>query len=105
MSAYSFPFQDGAPFVTITLVPPDSTLAKPPTQRETFAVDTGFSDYLQVDWETFCVLRLQTYVAGTLTSELADGSSVIDLVALIWAKARSKTKTKGGEVKWEGNFS
>ena len=82
MSAYSFPFQDGAPAVTITLMPPNLTLAKP-TQRETFAVDTGFSDYLQVDWETFCFLRLQTYVAGTLTSELADGSSVIDLVASV----------------------
>ena len=44
MSAYSFPFQDSEPTVTITLVPPDATLANPPTRRETFAVDTGFSD-------------------------------------------------------------
>ena len=83
MSAYSFPFQNRTPVVTINLVPPDPTLAEPPTRRETFAVDTGFSDYLQVDWETFCALNLQTYVAGTLTSELADGSSVIDLVASV----------------------
>ncbi|HIE25897.1 TPA: hypothetical protein EYP66_01265 [Candidatus Poribacteria bacterium] len=60
MSAYSFPFQDGVPFVTITLTPPDPTLAYPSTQRENFAVDTGFSDYLQVDWETFCALNLHT---------------------------------------------
>jgi len=83
MSAYSFPFQDGEPTVTITLMPPDTMLVKPPTRRETFAVDTGFSDYLQVDWETFRALSLQNYVSGTLTSELADGSSVIDLVAIV----------------------
>ena len=61
MSAYSFSFQDGEPTVTITLAPPDATLANPPTRRETFAVDTGFSDYLQVDWETFCALNLPNY--------------------------------------------
>ena len=83
MSAYSFSFQDDAPVVTITLAPPDPTLANPQTRRETFAVDTGFSDYLQVDWETFCDLNLHTYATGTLTSELADGSSVIDLVASV----------------------
>ena len=83
MSAYSFPFHAGEPVVPITLMPPDLTLAKPPTQRETFTVDTGFSDYLQVDWQTFRTLSLQNYVAGTLTSELADGSSVIDWVASV----------------------
>lgn len=61
MSVYSFPFLDGEPVITITLMPPDPMLAKLSVQRVTFAVDTGFSDYLQVDWETFCVLSLQTY--------------------------------------------
>ena len=70
MSVYSFPFQDGEPTVTITLAPPNPALAKPPTQREIFAVDTGFSDYLQVDWDTFCALNLQTYVAGTLMAKI-----------------------------------
>ncbi|MBM3239313.1 hypothetical protein FJZ31_23720 [Candidatus Poribacteria bacterium] len=83
MSAYSFPFQDDAPVVTITLMPPDPTLVKLPTRRETFAVDTGFSDYLQVDWETFYALGLHAYVSGTVPSELADGSLVIDLVASV----------------------
>lgn len=83
MSAYSFLFQHGDPAVSITLGPPDLTLAKPPAQQETFAVDTGFSDYVQLDWETFSALNLQTYVAGTLTSELADGSVVVDVVARV----------------------
>lgn len=83
MSVYSFPFQDGDPAVTISLGPPDLRLTKPPTQQETFTVDTGFSDYVQLDWETFCALSLQTYVTGTLTSELADGSVVVDVVARV----------------------
>jgi predicted aspartyl protease len=84
MSAYSFPFREGDPVVPFTLGPPDPTLMTTVTQRETFAVDTGFSDYVQVDWETFCALGLQRYVIGTLRSELADGSVVVDVVASVW---------------------
>ena len=46
-------------------------------------MDTGFSDIMQVDWDIFSVLHLQDHTVGTLTSELADGSSVTDLVALV----------------------
>ena len=64
-------------------MPPDLTMANPPTRRVTLLVDTGFSDYLQLDWDTFLALHLQNYAVGTLTSALADGSSVTDLVALV----------------------
>lgn len=62
---------------------PDPTLTNPPARRETLWVDTGFSDELQVDWDTFCALNLQSHTVGTLTSELADGSRVTDLVAWV----------------------
>ncbi|MBI4605725.1 MAG: hypothetical protein HY721_27475 [Planctomycetes bacterium] len=49
----------------------------------TLLADTGFSDYLQLDWETFCHLALENHTVGTLTSGLADGSTVNDLVAMV----------------------
>ncbi|MDQ3813106.1 MAG: hypothetical protein M3347_04045 [Armatimonadota bacterium] len=83
MSAHSFPFQSDSPAVALTLLEPELTLAKPATQRGTYWVDTGFTDYLQIDWDTFAALNLQYHTVGTITSELADGSSVSDLVALV----------------------
>ncbi len=64
-------------------MPPDPWLSDPSTRVETFLVDTGFSDQLQVDWETFQALGLHQYTQGTITSQLADGSSVTDIVALV----------------------
>jgi len=40
-------------------------------------------DNLQVDWEVFEALGLHQYTQGTITSQLADGSSVTDIVALV----------------------
>jgi predicted aspartyl protease len=81
VSAHSFPFQADMPAVTLTLLPPDLTLTNPPTQCAAFWVDTGFSDALQVDWDTFTALNLHNETIGTLTSELANGSMVTDLIA------------------------
>jgi hypothetical protein len=74
MSAHSFPFQAQQPVVTLTLLPPDPTLPQPPTRRTTCLADTGFSDYLQLDGDTFLALHLQNYLIGTLTSELVASS-------------------------------
>jgi hypothetical protein len=83
MSAHSFPFQDGTPTVVLTLVPPDPMISHPSSSREVFPVDTGFSDYLQVDWDTFLALGLQHHSLGTFTSQLGDGSVITDLVSLV----------------------
>ncbi len=83
MTAHAFPFQAERPVVTLTLLPPDFRLTNVPSHRETFEVDTGFSDYLQLDWATFVALGLQYYATGTITSELADGSFVTDLLATV----------------------
>lgn len=71
------------PVIALILVSPDPTLANPQTRRAIFLVDTGFSDYLQVDWDTFLALDLQNHMIGTLTSELADGSLSTDLMASV----------------------
>ena len=81
---HSFPFQAQSPAVTINLMSPDPHLAS--TQavyREDFRVDTGFSEYLQLDWELFSALHLSLYTVGTISSELADGSSVVDIAARV----------------------
>lgn len=83
MSVYSFPFRAHQPMVTLTLMMPDPTQTNPSSRRASLLVDTGFSDYLQLDWDTFLALDLQQHTIGTLTSELADGSSVTDLVASV----------------------
>jgi predicted aspartyl protease len=83
VKTHAFPFEKGSPVVALTLVHPDPTATPLVECRETFAVDTGFSDYLQVDWDTFLALDLQHHSIGTLTSQLADGSTVTDYVALI----------------------
>lgn len=83
MSRCAFPFQDGEPVVTLTLITPDLTLLQPPTVRETLRVDTGFSEHLQVDWETFMALNLHRFALGLVTSILADGSTVVDTLAWV----------------------
>lgn len=83
MSSYAFPFRQQQPIVTLTLLTPDPTLPASPVRRATLLADTGFSDYLQIDWETFLALGLQHHIIGTINSELADGSSVTDLVASV----------------------
>jgi hypothetical protein len=74
MSSHAFPFRAQEPAVTLNLITPDPLAQTPPARRATLLVDTGFSDYLQLDWETFLALDLQQYAAGTIESELADGS-------------------------------
>jgi len=69
--------------VTLTLMPPDLSLSNPPTRVATLLVDSGFSDELQIDWETLEALGLLQYTQCTITSQLADGSSVTDIVALV----------------------
>ena len=83
MSAHSFPFRAQHPAVVLTLATPDPAQVSPPSQRTTLLVDTGFSDYLQFDWDTFLTLNLQQHSLGTINSELADGSVVTDLLALV----------------------
>jgi predicted aspartyl protease len=83
VSSPAFPFQSGEPVITLTLVSPDPTVDNPATLRKTFLADTGFSDYLQLDWESFTALGLQHYSLGTITSELADGSTVVDVAASV----------------------
>ncbi|MGH9840376.1 MAG: hypothetical protein ACREEM_16475 [Blastocatellia bacterium] len=83
MSAYSFPFDEHLPSVTVTLATPDPAIAGPPIRRHQMLADTGFSDYLQLDWDTFLALDLQQHAIGTINSELADGSLVTDLLASV----------------------
>lgn len=83
MSAYAFPFRQQQPVVTLNLLTPDPAQTNPPARRMALLVDTGFSDYLQIDWETFLALDLQQHTIGTINSELADGSFVTDLVASV----------------------
>jgi len=83
VTAFPFPFQGERPVVTLTLKTPDPRLQDPPQRKVTLLADTGFSDYLQLDWETFSGLGLENHTLGTLTSGLADGSTVIDLVAMV----------------------
>src|SRR5262245_50404022 len=83
MSAYSFPFDGHQPSVKLTLATPDPTIASPPIRRHQMLADTGLSDYLQLDWDTFLALGLQQHAIGTVNSELADGSLVTDLLASI----------------------
>jgi predicted aspartyl protease len=83
VSTYAFSFHQQQPVVTLNLLTPDPLRANPPVRRVTLLVDTGFSDYLQIDWETFLTLDLQHHTIGTINSELADGSSVTDLVASV----------------------
>jgi predicted aspartyl protease len=47
-------------------------------------VDTGFSEHLQVDWDTFMALNLHRFAVGPVTSTLADGSTVTD--TLTWVR-------------------
>ncbi len=85
MSAHAFPFHAQEPAVTLNLLTPDpfAPSPTPSARRATLLVDTGFSDYLQLDWETFLALDLQQHATGTIESKLADGSSVTDLVAAV----------------------
>ncbi len=83
MSAHSFPVQHGKPVVTITLATPGLTQPPAVTQRETFSVDTGFSDHLQIDWNTFCALGLSQFRQGTAVAQLADGSTITDVLSLV----------------------
>ena len=83
MSSYSFPFHNQLPTVTITLLTPDATLAHPPSRRLNVLADTGFSDYLQLDWDTFVALDLQQHSLGSIQSALADGSQVTDILASV----------------------
>ena len=83
MSTHAFPFRAQEPAVTLNLLPPDPFAETPSKRRVTLLVDTGFSDYLQLDWETFLALDLQQHSVGTIESKLADGSSVTDLVAAV----------------------
>ena len=82
MSAHAFSFRAQEPAVTLNLLTPDLLAQTPTERRVTLLVDTGFSDYLQLDWDTFLALDLQQHAVGTIESKLADGSSVTDLVAL-----------------------
>lgn len=83
MSAHAFPFQKGAPFVTLTLAPPGFAPQPSLTTRETLRVDTGFSDYLQLDWDTFTALRLDRFVQRQVVSRLADGSTITERLSLV----------------------
>lgn len=83
MTDHCFPFLAESPVVALTLMPPDRTLSGPCVRQETFWIDTGFSDYLQLDWDTFSILDLQFYTVGTVTSDLADGSKITDLLGRV----------------------
>ena len=83
MSSHSFSFHTQHPAVILTLLTPDPTLAQPPLRRVTLLVDTGFSDYLQLDWDTFLALDLQQHTLGSINSALADGSQVTDILASV----------------------
>ena len=83
MSAHSFPFHEHQPVVALTLMTPNPTLVNPPSRDNRLLVDTGFSDYLQLDWDIFLALDLQQHTIGTINSELADGSLVTDLLASV----------------------
>ena len=83
MSSHVFPFHAQSPAVTLTLLTPDTTLAQPPARRLTMLADTGFSDYLQLDWDTFTALGLQQHTLGSIKSALADGSEVTDILASV----------------------
>ncbi|MEP7343434.1 MAG: hypothetical protein ABI977_37285 [Acidobacteriota bacterium] len=82
MKPHSFPFDGHLPSVTLILATPDPSAISPPIRHPMLA-DTGFSDYLQLDWNTFLALDLQQHAIGTVNSELADGSLVTDLLASV----------------------
>ncbi len=83
MSTHAFSFRAQEPAVTLSLLTPDLLAQTPTERRVTMLVDTGFSDYLQLDWDSFLALDLQQHAIGTIESKLADGSSVTDLVASV----------------------
>ena len=83
MSAHAFSFRAQEPAVTLNLLTPDLLAQTPAERRATLLVDTSFSDYLQLDWDSFLALDLQQHAVGTIESKLADGSSVTDLVAAV----------------------
>lgn len=83
MSAHAFSFRAQEPAITLNLLTPDLLASTATERRVTLLADTGFSDYLQLDWATFLALDLQQHAIGTVESKLADGSSVTDLVASV----------------------
>jgi predicted aspartyl protease len=83
MSSFSFSFRDEQPAVAITLATPDKGAVALSPKQVTVLADTGFSDYLQLDWETFTALNLQQHTLGTIKSALADGSQVTDILASV----------------------
>lgn len=46
-------------------------------------MDTGFSDYLHLDWDTFTALGLDRFIQQQVTARLANGSTVIDHLSLV----------------------
>ncbi len=83
MSVEAFPFRSGMPIVPILLGPPEPPFRDNGRIHRHFEVDTGFSDYLQLDWEAFVALELWRYAYGEMGSRLADGSRVTDYVSRV----------------------